>query len=152
MLRSLAVALSIVCALPAVAQGGTRIAELAWMGGAWSLSSGGRVVEEMWTGPAGGTMIGAGRTVRGEATTFFEFLRIVERDGTLVYVAMPRGGTATEFAMSSAGETSVTFSNPNHDFPQHITYRREGAKLCARVEGKGQDAEEWCYEPVRPRS
>jgi hypothetical protein len=148
MIRSLAIALSIVVALPAFADDAPRVTALEWMSGAWSVSSGTRVVEEMWTRPAGGTMIGAGRTVGGGTTKFFEFLRIVEKDGTLVYVAMPKGSSTTEFAMSKLGASSVTFSNPKHDFPQHITYRRDGAKLCAKVEGTGEPAEEWCYEPV----
>lgn len=94
-------------------------------------------------------MIGAGRTVRGEATRSFEFLRVEEKDGTLVYVALPRGANSTEFAMSALGESSVTFSNPKHDFPQHISYWREGEKLCAKVAGEGEAAESWCYERVR---
>lgn len=132
----------------ALAGEGADIRSLAWIAGAWSVSSNGRVVEEIWTAPAGGTMIGAGRTVSGDKTKFFEFLRIVEKDGTLVYIASPRGGATTEFAMSASGESSVTFANPKHDFPQKITYRRDGEKLCARVEGEGAPPEEWCYEPV----
>ena len=124
---------------------------LGWMAGAWSVTGNDRVVEEIWTAPAGGTLIGAGRTVSGGRTKFFEFLRIVEKDGTLVYIASPRGGAATEFAMSAIGASSVTFANPKHDFPQKITYRRDAERLCARVEGEGEPAEEWCYSPATPR-
>jgi len=149
MIRKLALALAVFVSAPLLAENAPRIESLAWMSGAWSISSNGRVVEEMWTAPAGGTMIGAGRTVSGEKTKFFEFLRIEEKDGTLVYIAMPKGSNTTEFAMSSSGESKVTFSNPKHDFPKHITYWRDGAKLCARVEGDGEAAEQWCYERAK---
>ena len=149
MVRHIVAILSIaLAASSALAGEKAAIGSLAWMTGAWSTSTSESVIEEMWTAPAGGTMIGAGRTVSGGTTTFFEFLRIEERDGTLVYIASPRGGASTEFAMSASGATSVTFANPKHDFPQKISYWREGAKLCARVEGEGAPSEEWCHSPV----
>jgi hypothetical protein len=116
------------------------------MAGAWKVESNGRLVEEMWMAPEGGSMVGAGRTVADGRTKFFEFLRIEQREGALIYLASPRGGPVTEFAMSAIGAASVTFANPKHDYPQKISYRREGAKLCAKVEGEGEPAEEWCYE------
>lgn len=152
MFRSSALALSMLLAASfALADDGPDISSLDWMAGAWSVGANDRVVEEIWTAPAGGTMIGAGRTVSGGTTKFFEFLRIVEKDGTLVYIASPRGGATTEFAMSAIGASSVTFANPKHDFPQKISYRRDAEKLCARVEGEGEPAEEWCYSPTATR-
>lgn len=148
-LRRLVLCLTVLVSVPLLAETPARIASLAWMSGSWSIASNGRVVEEMWTAPAGGTMIGAGRTVSGEKTKFFEFLRIEEKDGTLVYIAMPKGSNTTEFAMSASGESRVTFSNPKHDFPKHISYWRDGARLCAKVEGDGEAAEQWCYERVK---
>ncbi|MCM2315029.1 MAG: DUF6265 family protein [Thermoanaerobaculia bacterium] len=152
MSRRSVLALSIVFAASFVlADDSPDIDALGWMAGAWSVAADDRLVEEIWMAPAGGTMIGAGRTVNGDKTKFFEFLRIVEKDGTLVYIASPRGGATTEFAMSQIGASSVTFANPKHDFPQKITYRRDADKLCARVEGEGEPAEEWCYSPAATR-
>ena len=53
----------------------------------------------------------------------FEFLCIVERDGGLVYQAMPNGRSpATDFTLTKLeGETAV-FENPAHDFPKMIRY------------------------------
>lgn len=152
MFRRSALALSMVLVVSvALADDGPDIEALGWMAGAWSVAANDRVVEEIWTAPAGGTMIGAGRTVSGDKTKFFEFLQVIEKDGTLVYIASPRGGATTEFAMSAIGALSVTFANPKHDFPQKISYRRDAEKLCARVEGEGEPAEEWCYSPAAPR-
>lgn len=41
--------------------------------------------------PAGGSMIGMGRTVSGGHTIEFEYLRIEERGGQIYYVASPKG-------------------------------------------------------------
>ncbi|MGK2857979.1 MAG: DUF6265 family protein [Thermoanaerobaculia bacterium] len=150
MLRRATLALLFVITAPALsAHGEPKIEALAWMAGAWKLESGSRVVEEIWMAPSGGTMIGAGRTVGGGKTKFFEFLRIEQRDHELVYVAMPRGGKPVEFTMGKMKDQRVVFENFEHDFPQTIKYWRDGAKLCARVEGEGQDAEEWCFAPAR---
>ena len=40
------------------------IDRVAWLQGCWELSSGNRVVEEQWTRPRGGIMLGVGRTTR----------------------------------------------------------------------------------------
>jgi hypothetical protein len=53
----------------------------------------------------------------------FEFLCIVERNGGLVYQAMPNGRQpATDFTLTKIEARSVTFENPAHDFPKMIRY------------------------------
>lgn len=53
----------------------------------------------------------------------FEFLCIVERDGGLVYQAMPNGHQpATDFRLTKMEGRSLTFENPAHDFPKMIRY------------------------------
>jgi hypothetical protein len=54
--------------------------------------------------------------------TAFEYLRIVERDGGLVYVAQPGGGSPTEFALTELDNQRAVFVNPRHDYPQRIVY------------------------------
>jgi hypothetical protein len=115
-------------------------APLAWMAGCWEQRTPRRIVQELWLPPASGTMIGMGRTLRhtaaGDSLVEMEFLRIVARDGAWAYLAQPGGQPPTEFTSHAAGDTSVTFTNLQHDFPQQITYRRRGAdSLVARVEG-----------------
>ncbi|MEQ1827280.1 MAG: hypothetical protein ABL921_15090 [Pirellula sp.] len=39
----------------------------------------------------------------------FEYLRIVERDGGLVYIALPGGKTPTEFVLSELSPTRAVF-------------------------------------------
>ncbi len=116
--------------------GEPTVADLGWLAGCWS--SDGREAEsgEQWMAPAGGTMLGVARTVRDSKTVAYEFLRIQEKDGTLVYVASPSGQSTTEFPLERITEDEVVFANPEHDFPQRIAYRRASdTSLLARIEG-----------------
>jgi hypothetical protein len=98
------------------------VASLTWLAGNWEGRQGAAVIEERWTPPGGGAMLGVSRTLRDGRMVAFEFLRIVERDGTLVYVAQPGGRPPTEFTLTRVGPTEAVFENPMHDYPQVITY------------------------------
>ncbi len=52
----------------------------------------------------------------------FEYLRIVERDGGLVYIAQPGGKTPTEFVLTEITDSRAVFDNPRHDYPKRIVY------------------------------
>jgi hypothetical protein len=122
-----------------------RIGDAAFLAGVWRQLQGESRVEEFWTGPAGGLMLGAGRELSGGKLAFFEHMRIEERDATLLYVALPFDEHATEFALESLGPQEVVFANEAHDYPKRIRYRLEAdGTLVARVEGDGR-AEEWRY-------
>ena len=107
-------------ALPAPAQ--AAIGDLVWLAGAWVGTRGKSSIEERWSPPGGGAMLGVSRTVRGDKMTAFEFLRIVERDGGLVYKAQPGGKPPTEFVLTELSGTRAVFENPRHDSPQRIVY------------------------------
>jgi len=98
-------------------------------------------IEEQWTKPAGGTMLGMGRTIRGAKTVFTEFLRISEESGKLTYTARIGTKGVTPFPLLKMTETEVVFENAEHDFPQRIIYRKQGSGLFARIEGldKGKE-------------
>src|SRR5262245_38112719 len=65
-----------------------NISELSWIAGDWQTAPGGRTqIEEHWTQPAGGSMVGTGRTVAGARTVEFEFLRLEQRGEDIYYVA-----------------------------------------------------------------
>lgn len=110
------------------------IADLAWLTGAWVGTRNGRSIEERWSPPLGGAMLGVSRTVREEKMVGFEYLRIVEREGSLVYIAQPGGEPPTEFVLTELAEGRVVFKNPLHGFPQRIVYERTGEDgMTARI-------------------
>lgn len=108
------------------------------MAGCWIRRGATLVTEEQWMSPEAGTMLGMSRTTRDGKLTEYEFLRLFERDGRLVYNAMPSGQAPTEFTSTRVADSALVFENPAHDFPQRIIYRRVGAdSLVARIEGPG---------------
>jgi hypothetical protein len=100
------------------------IAAMDWLVGDWVGTVGGNNVEERWTAAAGGAMIGSSRSTRGTSMVEFEFLCIAQRAGGLVYTAMPNGSGATDFLSTKVSADSITFENPEHDFPRSIIYTK----------------------------
>ncbi|MBM3786146.1 MAG: hypothetical protein FJW30_17440 [Acidobacteria bacterium] len=112
-----------------------EVSELSWLAGKWTGTMGRATIEERWTEPAGGAMLAISRTVAGTRMVEFEYLRIVQKDGEIFYVAQPGGRSPTEFKMVSATTTRVVFENPKHDFPKQISYELDGDKLTATISG-----------------
>ena len=139
-------------ALPAIAETAPT-ALPGWMAGAWEKHDGEAWSDEFWTPPRAGLMIGAAREGKGETLSVFEHTRIVRRsDGSLSYIAQPRGVPPTEFPMVGSGTDWIEFANPAHDYPQRIRYWREGRQLKARISlMDGGRAAEWSYQPMGSR-
>ena len=115
------------------------IAQVAWISGTWigGSASGTTTIEERWTPTAVGSMMAISRTLRDGVMSAFEFLCIVERDGGLVYQAMPNGRSpATDFTLTTLDADNAIFENPAHDFPKMIRYtKRPDGSLEAVVSG-----------------
>lgn len=122
-----------------IGQDKPSVESMTWMTGCWELSVPGRqmTITEQWMKPAGGTLIGMSRTVRGAKTTGFEFLRIVASDAGIDYISKPSQNKAeTAFRLVRSSSTEVVFENLAHDFPQRIIYRIDKPdSLFARIEG-----------------
>jgi hypothetical protein len=129
-----------------------HVSDLAWIAGDWQTAAGTPRVDEHWTPPAGGAMLGMSRTVKGDAMVAFEYLRIVERADGVFYVAHPNARTpGTDFRLTSVTPTRVVFENPQHDFPKRIVYEKKGENALTAVvdAGEGTHAETYHYERVR---
>jgi hypothetical protein len=137
----------------AATPGSSPLAAAAFLAGCWrATEAGGAVVEESWSLPAGGLMLGWSRTTRAGRPAQFEQLRIEVVDGAVLYRPSP-GGRPSEhdFRLTASAPGALTFEAPEHDFPRRIQYRRlaEGA-LSARIDGgAGSDqSAEWRYQSV----
>jgi hypothetical protein len=60
-----------------------RIADVAWLSGAWQGEGLGGSAEETWSKPAGGSMVGYFRLVRDGKPVFYEIMTLLEVEGSL---------------------------------------------------------------------
>lgn len=113
------------------------ITSLGWLTGCWHLDNAEPGSGEQWMPLAGRTLFGTSRTIKQGRTVAFEFMQLRHRDdGTLVFIALPSGQQAAAFPALEANATRAVFENTSHDFPQRITYTRQGdTQLLARIEG-----------------
>ena len=123
----------------AAQSGNPTLNDLSFMAGCWEMRVPGRklVITEQWMAPLGDAMLGMNRTMTQGSMTGFEFLRIIQKGGSLYYIAMPSENDApTSFALKSISKKQAVFENLGHDFPQTITYTVVGPRaLTASVEG-----------------
>ena len=129
--------LSLIVAANAAAAQQATVERVRWLQGCWRATRGAATIEEQWMAPLGGSMVGMGRTVRDGRTVEYELVLITDRDGRLAYEAHPSGQPSATFLSTIVSGAQVVFENPEHDFPQRVGYRRNGANgLEAWVEGQ----------------
>jgi hypothetical protein len=124
-------------AAAAQSQAPARVEQLGWLAGCWAAVGGEPGSGEQWMAPAGGTMFGVARTLRGGATREHEFMQLRDTPEGIVFIALPSGQTEGRFAAEQIGPRSAVFHNPAHDFPQRVAYESpDDATLNARIEGQ----------------
>jgi Domain of unknown function (DUF6265) len=111
------------------------IESLNWLAGCWQGTGKQEGITEQWMYPAGGLMLGMGRTVKDGRAVEYEFTRISEEHGTLVYTATPSGQETASFTLSGGAAGEFIFENKQHDFPQRVIYKLQDGSLLARIEG-----------------
>jgi hypothetical protein len=129
------------------------LADISWIAGDWQTEPGGRrQIEEHWTKVAGESMLGMSRTVAGNKTVEFEYLRIEQRADGIYYVAHPKARCpGTDFKLTRASATEAVFENQQHDFPKRIIYRKTADDaLSATIDaGEGTKAMSFAYRRIK---
>ena len=122
----------------------------AWLAGGWAAQSAdGAWVEEWWTPPRAGLMMGAGRSGTADKIGWWEHTRIELADGQLRFCALPKGQAGACFAATEVSADAIVFENPQHDFPTRISYRRVGSELLAEISGKGgAKVQRWRFRKI----
>jgi hypothetical protein len=129
------------------------INDLSWISGDWQTAPGGRAqIEEHWTQPGGASMMGMSRTIAGNRTAEFEYLRIEQRADGIYYVAHPKARCpGTDFKLTRLTGQEAVFENPQHDFPKRIIYRKIAADaLTASIDGgEGTKSMSFAFQRIK---
>lgn len=107
--------------------------QLTWVCGTWVTKKGKTTTEEHWRPLQGTTILGTSHTFDDEKSSFFEFLRIGHRAGSISYVAMPGGAPPTLFRLVKVEDGLMVFENAEHDHPQRIRYERTKDGMTATI-------------------
>jgi len=141
------------CLLALIFTSAPTLSDISWISGDWQTEPGGRrQIEEHWTKVAGESMLGMSRTVAGDKTVEFEYLRIEQRADGIYYVAHPKARCpGTDFKLTRATATEAVFENPQHDFPKRIIYRKTADDaLTASIDGgEGTKSLSFAYRRVK---
>ncbi len=112
------------------------VGQLGWLAGCWATADREAGSGEMWMAPAGGTMLGMSRNVKGGRTVDWEFVQIrTQQDGRLAYVVKPHNQPEAAFPLLRMKDDEAVFEAVEHEFPQRVIYRRDGERVHARIEG-----------------
>ena len=124
------------------------IQDIAWLAGRWTGDGLGGSTEETWSAPAGGAMMGMFRLVKGGRVVFYEFLTLVEQEGSLILKLKHFNPDLTGWEEKTG---SVTFRlleiTPAEVRFDGLTFRRRGPDsveifLAIRNRGDGSVREE----------
>jgi hypothetical protein len=127
----------LITSVSALSQDKYQINDFEWLSGCWKYSEGKREITEVWLKPSGGILLGIGQTVINKTeTASYEFLKIQDEEGGIYYTALPSGQKETKFLLTELKNNKAAFENPQHDFPQLISYTlSEDSLLQVHIEG-----------------
>jgi len=118
---------------------------LDWLSGCWESQEGS--YREIWSQSEHGHFFGYAVTLKDGSVSFFEQMHIAPGEpGT--FNAYPAGIGPSSFPESERTGASITFANPEHDYPQLIAYRTTDARLSARISSiDGSNARDFDFIP-----
>lgn len=111
-----------------------------WLIGNWENKSPDGLLTENWQKVNDSTFSATSYFIKGKDTLHFEKIVLSQKGEKLTYSATVNGQNndkSIDFPSTSETTTKLVFENPQHDYPQKITYTK-GANnsLTAEISGK----------------
>ena len=124
-----------------------------WVIGSWASESSDALSYEFWHQINDSTLAGRSYSVSNGDTVSSEYIMLVERNGQISYVPTVReqnDDLPVEFKLKSITEMKMVFENPDHDFPQRISYEKlSGDSLIAEIAGMVKGSHRAVQFPMR---
>ncbi len=132
---------ALIVPFPAAPKAGeASIDDFAWLAGHWRGEGFGGEVEEIWSRPLGGTMVGTFRLVKAGKVEFYEIV-LLERDADGFamkvkhfsgdFTAWEEKGDSVDFRLESVEENGATFKG--------LTFERDGDSLNIKLRMRSKD-------------
>ncbi len=122
------------------------VQQIAWISGAWDGEGLGGTVEEHWTNPGGGSLVGVFRLIGADNKMKVCELLMIEQQGKQVVYRFRHfgpGHTPWEeldkplvFDLIRLTPTEAVFESSVQTDPKRLTYSRDGDKMTIRVQGE----------------
>jgi hypothetical protein len=110
-----------------------------WLIGTWENITPKGTVYETWKKMSDDELSGKSYLLKEQDSIVFETIRMVQEKDGLFYIPTVKnqnGDLPVRFAARTISETQLAFENPQHDFPQTISYSRIGMdSLIAEISG-----------------
>jgi hypothetical protein len=114
------------------------LTSLSWIVDNWINEDSNGVTRERWIKIDDNKFEGESYTILNGDTVFSEKLMLEKKDNDVYYTAVVNHNPApVSFKMIEYSDKHAVFENPEHDFPQKISYKlQEDGSLLAYIEGK----------------
>ncbi|SDI69313.1 DUF6265 family protein [Mucilaginibacter sp. P25] len=124
-----------------------------WLIGSWKNQSAKTVDIETWKKLNDSTFIGRSYSLTGADTVSSEHIRMEQHKGQLYYIPTIKNqndGKAVIFTLTSSDNNHLVFENPEHDFPQKITYTQiTNDSLVAEISGTKKGRQKAIQFPMK---
>lgn len=119
--------------------------QTAWLIGTWENETPSGRVCETWSRAGDNGLSASSYFVNQNDTVVLETIRLVQEEGRWFYIPtvnQQNNNQPVRFAARTISEDQLVFENPEHDFPQTISYTRIGAdSLLAEISGTADGKE-----------
>jgi hypothetical protein len=116
----------------------SRLEKAAWLLGSWKNNSDQGIMTETWIKDHADSYSAKTYFVIGQDTVFRELSKLEETGSNLQCVISIEGENDEKpvtFKMTEQSEQNLVFENPEHDFPQKITYQHKRDSIIAEISG-----------------
>jgi hypothetical protein len=122
-----------------------KIDKVDWLLGTWEQNLENGTFSEDWRKKNDSTFLGKSWAVMNGDTVFSEKISLTQVSNNLYYTPSVKDqneGKAIQFKLTSLSDSLLIFENPEHDFPQKISYRKVTQdSLMAEISGKVDNKE-----------
>jgi hypothetical protein len=130
-----------------------KLRKAMWLVGKWQNNTPKGVLSEVWRVKNDSTYAGRSSFVVGKDTVSSETVELALRGGKLLYIPTVKnqnGGQSVTFTEKTVTDFEMVFENPEHDFPQRITYTHmSGDSLVAVISGMADGREKSVKFPMQ---